>query len=55
MKRRTIKKHNHDQVKLLANHLKVSPIVDALLISRGDDTEEKADRFLNVKDLENNY
>ncbi|MDQ3061959.1 MAG: single-stranded-DNA-specific exonuclease RecJ, partial [Acidobacteriota bacterium] len=47
MKRWTIQKHNHDEVKLLANALKVSPIVAALLISRGYETEEKAHRFLN--------
>jgi single-stranded-DNA-specific exonuclease len=47
MKRWTIQKHNHDEVKLLANALKVSPIVAALLISRGYETEEKAHQFLN--------
>ncbi len=47
MKRWTIKKHNHDEVKLLANQLKVSPIVAALLISRGYETAEKAHQFLN--------
>jgi len=47
MKRWTIKKHNYDEVKLLANALKVSPIVAALLISRGLETEEKAAKFLN--------
>ena len=53
MKRWKIQKHNHDDVKLLANALKVSPIVAALLISRGFETEEKAHRFLNpsVEDL----
>jgi len=47
MKRWTIKKHNHNDVKLLANALKVSPVVAALLISRGYETAEKAHRFLN--------
>ncbi len=47
MKRWTIQKHSHDEVKLLANALKVSPIVAALLISRGYETEEKAHQFLN--------
>jgi single-stranded-DNA-specific exonuclease len=47
MKRWTIKKHNYDEVKLLANALKVSPIVAALLISRGYETQEKAHNFLN--------
>ncbi|MBA4185317.1 MAG: single-stranded-DNA-specific exonuclease RecJ, partial [Acidobacteria bacterium] len=47
MKRWTIQKHNHEEVKLLANALKVSPIVAALLISRGHETEEKAHQFLN--------
>jgi len=47
MKRWTIKKHNHKEVKLLANELKVSPITAALLISRGYETGEKAFKFLN--------
>ena len=47
MKRWTIKKHDHDQVKSLANELKVSPIVAALLITRGYETVEKANTFLN--------
>jgi len=46
-KRWTIRKHNFDEVKLLANALKVSPIVAALLISRGYETGEKAHKFLN--------
>ena len=36
MKRWIIQKHNHDEVKVLANALKISPLVAALLISRGD-------------------
>ncbi len=47
MKRWTIKKHNHAEVKRLANALQVSPIVAALLISRGYETEDKAVQFLN--------
>jgi single-stranded-DNA-specific exonuclease len=47
MKRWTIKKHNHDEVRFLANELRVSPIVAALLISRGYETAEKANTFLN--------
>ena len=46
-KRWTIQKHNHDEVKNLANTLKVSPIVAALLITRGYETEESAHKFLN--------
>ena len=53
MKRWTIKKHDHNEVKLLASALNVSPIVAALLISRGYETEEKAHKFLNpsINDL----
>ncbi len=47
MKRWTIQKHDHEAVKLLANFLKVSPLVAALLIARGYETEEKAYKFLN--------
>ncbi len=47
MKRWTIKKHDREAVKSLASDLKVSPIAAALLISRGYETEEKAQRFLN--------
>jgi len=47
MKRWTLTKHNHAEVKLLADDLKVSPIAAALLISRGYETPEKAFRFLN--------
>ncbi len=46
-KRWNIQKHNHEEVKSLANALKVSPLVAALLISRGYETEEKAYKFLN--------
>ena len=47
MKRWNVQKHNFDEVKKLANSLKVSPLVSALLISRGYETEEKAYKFLN--------
>ena len=47
MKRWTIKKHNHETVKLLAQTLKVSSIVAALLITRGYETAESAEKFLN--------
>ncbi len=46
-KRWTIKKHDHAQVRLLADDLKVSPVIAALLISRGYETTEKAHDFLN--------
>jgi len=47
MKRWTIKKHDREAVNMLAEDLKVSPVVAALLISRGYETGEKAHRFLN--------
>ena len=47
MKRWTIKKHNRDEVNRLSQALKVSPLVAALLISRGYEHEEKAYKFLN--------
>ncbi|MBA2619599.1 MAG: single-stranded-DNA-specific exonuclease RecJ [Acidobacteria bacterium] len=47
MKRWTVKKHNHAEVKALAGALKISPVAAALLISRGQETEEKAFKFLN--------
>ena len=47
MKRWTIQKHEREKVLRLADALKVSPVAAALLISRGQDTEEKAHRFLN--------
>ncbi len=53
MKRWTIKKHDREAVKVLAENLKISPILAALLISRGYETAEKAQRFLNpsINDL----
>ncbi len=47
MKRWNIQKHNHETVKLLAQTLKVSSIVAALLITRGYETAESAEKFLN--------
>ncbi|MGI8883052.1 MAG: single-stranded-DNA-specific exonuclease RecJ [Pyrinomonadaceae bacterium] len=47
MKKWTIKKHNHEEVKKLAEALNVSPIVAALLISRGYESVEEAHKFLN--------
>jgi single-stranded-DNA-specific exonuclease len=46
-KRWTIKKHDRTEVAKLAASLKVSPLIAALLISRGYETEEKAHKFLN--------
>ena len=56
-KRWTIKKHNHEEVKQLAKALQVSPIAAALLISRGYETVEKAQKFLNpsLEDLHEPY
>ena len=47
IKRWEIKKHDRAAVNSLAASLGVQPIVAALLIARGHDTEEKANRFLN--------
>ena len=47
IKRWEIKKHDRAAVNSLAASLGVQPIVAALLIARGHDTDEKADRFLN--------
>lgn len=47
MKRWTIQKHNQDEVVKLAGALNLPPIVAALLISRGYETQEKAHKFLN--------
>ena len=53
IKRWEIKKHDHAAVNELAARLGVQPLIAALLISRGFDTEEKAQHFLNpsVEDL----
>ena len=47
MKRWIVQKHKHEDVRLLADALKVSPLTAALLISRGFETAEKAHKFLN--------
>ena len=46
-KRWTIQKHDREEVIKLSEILKVSPLVAALLITRGYETEEKAHKFLN--------
>ena len=46
-KRWKIEKHDRAQVAELAAALEVSPLVAALLISRGYETAEKADKFLH--------
>jgi single-stranded-DNA-specific exonuclease len=47
MKRWTIQKHDREQIIELSQALKVSPLIAALLISRGFETAEKAYKFLN--------
>ncbi|CAN5427205.1 hypothetical protein BH10ACI1_BH10ACI1_18810 [soil metagenome] len=47
MKRWKIQKHDREQIIPLSQALKVSPLIAALLISRGFETEEKAFKFLN--------
>ena len=47
MKRWNIQKHDHNESAKLADALKISPLVAALLISRGYETFEKAEKFLN--------
>jgi single-stranded-DNA-specific exonuclease len=46
-KRWVIKKHDRAAVDVFATSLSVKPIIAALLIARGYDTKEKAERFLN--------
>lgn len=46
-KRWIIQKHDHIAARNLAAKLDVSPLAAALLIARGFETAEKADRFLN--------
>lgn len=48
-KRWTVKNHDYDLIRELSKSLKISPIVAALLTSRGYDTEESATKFLNPK------
>ena len=57
MKRWKIQKHDREQVLKLSQDLRVSPLAAALLISRGFETAEKADKFLNPKfeDLHDPY
>ena len=47
MKRWNIKKHDKNEAAKLADALKISPLVAALLIARGFETYEKAEKFLN--------
>jgi single-stranded-DNA-specific exonuclease len=47
MKRWTIQKHDREEVLKLSEALKVSPLIAALLITRGFETEQKAHKFLN--------
>jgi single-stranded-DNA-specific exonuclease len=47
MKRWNIQKHDRESVAALSRAMKVSPLVAALLISRGFSDEEKAYKFLN--------
>jgi single-stranded-DNA-specific exonuclease len=47
MKRWTIQKHDREEVIKLSQAMKVSPLVAALLISRGFETPETAYKFLN--------
>ncbi|MBX7172877.1 MAG: single-stranded-DNA-specific exonuclease RecJ [Pyrinomonadaceae bacterium] len=53
MKRWNILKHDRNQIIPLAQSLKISPLIAALLISRGYQTEEKAAKFLKptIEDL----
>ncbi|MCD9187384.1 MAG: single-stranded-DNA-specific exonuclease RecJ [Pyrinomonadaceae bacterium] len=57
MKRWNIKKHDREKVLQLAKAVDVSPLVAALLISRGYETQEKARKFLNpsYEDLHDPY
>lgn len=57
MKFWNVYKHNHEEIKQFANKLKVSPLIAALLVSRGHETEEKAYKFLNPQysDLHDPY
>lgn len=57
MKRWTIKKHDRTQVLRLADELKIPPVVAALLVSRGYETKEKAEKFLypSLEDLHDPY
>lgn len=56
-KRWTIRKHNQDAVKSLAATMEISPIIAALLIARGYETEQTARKFFNpsIADLHDPY
>lgn len=43
----TVAKHDHDAVQKFAAEMNVRPLIAALLIARGHDTPEKAQKFLN--------
>ncbi|MEO6588812.1 MAG: single-stranded-DNA-specific exonuclease RecJ [Pyrinomonadaceae bacterium] len=47
LKRWTIKKHDREKAAKLSGLLNISPLIAALLISRGFETEDKARKFLN--------
>ena len=49
MNRWNILKHNEKDVAALSAAMDISPLVASLLISRGYETEEKANKFLNPK------
>ncbi len=49
MNRWTVKTHDYTLIKELSRSLNISPIVAAILTSRGYDTEESAHKFLNPK------
>lgn len=57
MKRWNVQKHNRDEVSQLAKSINVPPVVAALLISRGYETLEKAQKFLHpsLADLHDPY
>jgi single-stranded-DNA-specific exonuclease len=56
-KRWTIQKHDHNAAATLAAEVGVHPLVAALLIARGNETPEKARKFLNpcIEDLHEPY
>lgn len=57
MKRWNVQKHNREEVAKLAKSINVPPVVAALLISRGYETPEKAEKFLHpsLADLHDPY
>ncbi|MDQ3219310.1 MAG: single-stranded-DNA-specific exonuclease RecJ [Acidobacteriota bacterium] len=46
-KRWTIRKHDYEKVRAFKDLINVSPLIAALLISRGHDTKQSAHKFLN--------